>query len=212
MHTCPRSSVSSRPRGERSSFDGAARPPTGPESRWPAPADGCAALDGTCGRGSNGASCRSAAGATERPEPSVWDSSSASSHSERRTLRANAPRLWTKSCTFVAVAMSPRDSSWGQSPAVAGTATARSATVSVGPVRVGSTGRRRLRRRPSAAGRRYSGIPSTILPSCSPRSRRSCAARASASGKTVSTIGRARPLRTSSYAPAKSSRVPMVEP
>jgi metal-sulfur cluster biosynthetic enzyme len=42
------------------------------------------------------------------------------------------------------------------------------------------------------------GIERTILPSCSPASRRSCAARASASGKTRSTCTRARPLRTSS--------------
>ena len=42
------------------------------------------------------------------------------------------------------------------------------------------------------------GSLSTILPSCSPASMRSWAARASASGKTSSTIGRALPLATSS--------------
>ena len=42
------------------------------------------------------------------------------------------------------------------------------------------------------------GIERTILPSCSPASRRSCAARASASGNTRSTTGRARPAATRS--------------
>ena len=72
--------------------------------------------------------------------------------------------------------------------------------------------RREERRRDAAAPLGGHGIESTILPSCSPRSRRSWAARVSASGKTESTWTRARPLRTSSYAPRKSSRVPIVEP
>jgi hypothetical protein len=55
-------------------------------------------------------------------------------------------------------------------------------------------------------------IRRTILPNCSPASRRSCAARASLSGRTESTTGFARPLLTSSYAASKSLRVPMVEP
>jgi hypothetical protein len=42
------------------------------------------------------------------------------------------------------------------------------------------------------------GIVSTILPNCSAASMRSCAARASASGKVESTTGFARPLLTSS--------------
>jgi hypothetical protein len=58
----------------------------------------------------------------------------------------------------------------------------------------------------------YPGTVSTILPSCSPASSRSWAARASESGKTRSTTGLARPLRTSSYAPSKSAFVPIVEP
>src|SRR5579871_2247289 len=41
-------------------------------------------------------------------------------------------------------------------------------------------------------------IVRTILPSCSPASMRSCAARISSSGKTWSTTGRARPAATSS--------------
>ena len=82
--------------------------------------------------------------------------------------------------------------------------------------RQGKPGQRRgLLRRPGAVGidrlpdsprRKVSGlsprvsygIESTILPSCSPASSRSCAARVSASGKTRSTCTRARPLRTSS--------------
>src|SRR5262249_4650410 len=55
-------------------------------------------------------------------------------------------------------------------------------------------------------------IVRTILPSCSPVSSRSCAARISSSGSTESTTGSARPLVTSSRAPAKSSPVPIVEP
>ena len=56
-------------------------------------------------------------------------------------------------------------------------------------------------------------MESTIFPSCSPASRRSCAARISASGSaTRSTWTPTRPVRTSSYAPRKSSRVPIVEP
>jgi metal-sulfur cluster biosynthetic enzyme len=49
-----------------------------------------------------------------------------------------------------------------------------------------------------SAERTHSGIVSTILPSCSPRSRRSCAARASARGYVESMCTRARPVRTSS--------------
>src|SRR5205823_9238018 len=60
--------------------------------------------------------------------------------------------------------------------------------------------------------RRRQGIERTTLPSCSPDSSRSCAARASASGKVESTTGRARPLLTSSYAASKSPFVPIVEP
>src|SRR5205823_8560260 len=56
------------------------------------------------------------------------------------------------------------------------------------------------------------GIESTILPNCSPASRRSWAVRASASGKTESITGFARPDATSSYAPSKSAFVPIVEP
>src|SRR5262249_37907167 len=74
-----------------------------------------------------------------------------------------------------------------------------------------------LRRREQLAERRHPvlsrhQIVRTILPSCSPASSRSCAARISSSGSTSSTTGRARPLATSSYAPAKSSPVPIVEP
>ena len=53
------------------------------------------------------------------------------------------------------------------------------------------------RRRPDG-GLRHSGIDKTILPNCSPDSMRSCAARASASGKTESTTGFAFPEATSS--------------
>ena len=52
----------------------------------------------------------------------------------------------------------------------------------------------RLRREPAG----YSGIRSTILPSCSPRSIRSCAAAAFASGNTRSTTGLTLPAATSS--------------
>lgn len=62
-----------------------------------------------------------------------------------------------------------------------------------------------------AAPRRY-GIERTILPSWSPASRRSCAARISARGNTVSMCTRALPLRTRSKAPRKSSLVPIDDP
>src|SRR4029078_3538101 len=42
--------------------------------------------------------------------------------------------------------------------------------------------------------RSWPGIESTILPKCSPRSMRSCAAAASSSGKTESTTGFRRPV------------------
>ena len=77
---------------------------------------------------------------------------------------------------------------------------------------IGRAERREQLRRNRAPGLGGHGIVRTIFPSCSPRSSRSCAARVSESGKVESTCTRARPLRTSSYAPRKSSRVPIVEP
>ena len=60
--------------------------------------------------------------------------------------------------------------------------------------------------------RTYSGIRSTILPNWRPLSSLSWARAASASGKTLSTWTRARPLRTRSYAPSKSDGIPIVDP
>ena len=77
---------------------------------------------------------------------------------------------------------------------------------------IGRAERREQLRRNRAPGLGGHGIVRTIFPSCSPRSNRSWAARVSESGKVESTCTRARPLRTSSYAPRKSSRVPIVEP
>ena len=57
--------------------------------------------------------------------------------------------------------------------------------------------RREEGRRDAAARLRRHGIVSTILPSCSPASSRSCAARISESGNVESTCTRARPVRTS---------------
>ena len=62
---------------------------------------------------------------------------------------------------------------------------------------VGGAERREEGRRDAAAGLRRHGIVRTILPSCSPASSRSCAARISESGKVESTWTRTRPERTS---------------
>ena len=64
----------------------------------------------------------------------------------------------------------------------------------------------------AAGAPRQPGIVRTTLPSCSPDSRRSCAARVSLSGKTESITGFARPETTRSRAASKSARVPIVEP
>jgi hypothetical protein len=198
MRTCPRSSVSSQQRGERSSFDRAASGLTDPERRWSARAvDGCAALDRACRRW-NGASCPAGRRGHRTPRAVRWrqlqrlDPSRASHVASECATPVDKKLHFRCSChvparQFVGTVPEP----WPARPRLA-------AHCRGGRVRVGSARRRRLRRRPICGDRRYSGIRSTILPSCSPRSRRSCAARASASGKTVSTTGRARPLRTSS--------------